>query len=121
MEVKRSTAMSSSVVAPVTDPATRIFPFEAMAMEIPLLVSDLPALVEIVDDPREPRGYAYRAEDPKDLARVAIDCLADTEGRATRVRNAAGWVRRERTWAANGRNFVNAYEQAERRWQAVRL
>ena len=96
-------------------------PFEAMAMEIPLLVSDLPALVEIVDDPREPRGYAYRAEDPKDLARVAIDCLADTEGRATRVRNAAGWVRRERTWAANGRNFVNAYEQAERRWQAVRL
>lgn len=96
-------------------------PFEAMAMGIPLLVSDLPALVEIVSDTTEPRGFSYRAEDPADLARVAIECLADPAELRRRADAAAAWVRRERTWAANGRNFVRAYEQAEQRWQAVRL
>ncbi len=91
-------------------------PFEAMAMDIPLLVSDLPALVEIVDDEGAPRGLSYRAEDPADLARVAAQCFLDVAGTEQRVRNAAEWVRRERTWSANGRNFVAAYEQAERRF-----
>ena len=96
-------------------------PFEAMAMGIPLLVSDLPALVEIVADDSEPRGFFYEAENAVDLARVAVDCLQHPEEMQRRAANAATWVRRERTWTANGRNFVAAYEQAERRWQAVRL
>ena len=95
-------------------------PFEAMAMDIPILVSDLPALVEIVTDADAPRGFTYKAEDPADLARVAAQCFTDEEGTLQRVRNAATWVRRERTWAANGMNFVAAYEQAERR-RAERL
>jgi len=90
-------------------------PFEAMAMDIPILVSDLPALVEIVHDEAAPRGWTYRAEDAADLARVAAACFADEAGMQERVRNAAAWVRRERTWSANGRNFVAAYEQAEQR------
>lgn len=93
-------------------------PFEAMAMDIPILVSDLPALVEIVHDEHAPRGLTYRAEDATDLARVAAECFADEAGTILRVRNAAAWVKRERTWAANGRNFVAAYEQAERRHAA---
>lgn len=96
-------------------------PFEAMAMEIPLLVSDLPALAEIVSDDAAPRGFVYRAEDAADLARVAIACLQDPAELRKRALHAAAWVRRERTWEANGRNFVAAYEEAERRWQAVRL
>lgn len=96
-------------------------PFEAMAMGIPLLVSNLPALVEIVADDSEPRGFVYEAENAADLARVAVDCLQQPEEAQRRAANAATWVRRERTWTANGRNFVAAYEQAERRWQAVRL
>lgn len=90
-------------------------PFEAMAMDIPILVSDLPALVEIVHDEAAPRGWTYRAEDAADLARVAAACFADEAGMQQRIRNAAQWVRRERTWSANGRNFVAAYEQAEQR------
>lgn len=90
-------------------------PFEAMAMDIPILVSDLPALVEIVHDDVAPRGWTYRAEDAADLARVAATVFADEQGMQQRIRNAAEWVRRERTWSANGRNFVAAYEQAERR------
>ncbi len=92
-------------------------PFEAMAMDIPLLVSDLPALVEIVHDPVEPRGRTYRAEDAADLARVAAECFEDPAATSAYVRNAAAWVRRERTWGANGRNFVDAYAQAERRFE----
>lgn len=93
-------------------------PFEAMAMDIPLLVSDLPALVEIVHDDREPRGATYRAEDAADLARAAHACLTNTDETQRHVRNAAAWVRRERTWSANGANFVRAYEQAERNHRA---
>lgn len=91
-------------------------PFEAMAMEIPLLVSDLPALVEIVADDDAPRGLSYQAEDAADLARMAAQCFNDVAGTRERARNAAEWVRRERTWAANGRNFVAAYAEAERRF-----
>ena len=91
-------------------------PFEAMAMDIPLLVSDLPALVEIVQDAEAPRGRTYRAEDAADLARVAAECFTDASRTDVFVRNAAAWVRRERTWSANGRNFVDAYAQAERRF-----
>ena len=93
-------------------------PFEAMAMDIPILVSDLPALVEIVDDAEVPRGRTYCAEDPADLARVAAICFADAAGTAARVANAAAWVKRERTWSANGKNFVAAYLEAEQRHAA---
>ena len=96
-------------------------PFEAMAMDIPILVSDLPALVEIVQDDREPRGWTYRAEDPADLARVAAGIFADEADMQQRIRNAAAWVRRERTWSANGQNFVAAYRQAEERHAAGRV
>ena len=96
-------------------------PFEAMAMGIPLLVSNLPALVEIVADDAEPRGFFYAAEDAADLARVAIEALRNPDELRRRADAAAAWVQRERTWAANGKNFVRAYEQAEQRWQAVRL
>lgn len=96
-------------------------PFEAMAMDIPILVSDLPALVEIVHDEVAPRGWTYRAEDAADLARVAAACFADESGMQLRIRNAAAWVRAERTWSANGRNFVAAYEQAEQRHAARRV
>lgn len=85
-------------------------PFEAMAMEIPLLVSDLPALEEIVADGR---GFKYRAEDPADLAHVAIHLASDKPAMQAAVSNAATWVRRERTWNATGRAFISAYEKAE--------
>ena len=88
-------------------------PYEAMAMQIPLLVSDLPALVEIVDDPVSPRGFTYRAEDPDDLAAVALTCARHPDEMRRRAEHAAAWVAAERTWAANGRAFVEAYEAAE--------
>ena len=87
---------------------TPLKPFEAMALGIPVLVSDLPALREIVDPPH--RGVVAPPGDPIALA-AAIEALADDPDRRAALA-AAGrdWVRRERTWTANGPRYRAAYE-----------
>jgi glycosyltransferase involved in cell wall biosynthesis len=87
---------------------TPLKPFEAMALGIPVLVSDLPALREIVDPPH--RGVVAPAGDPVALAEV-IETLADDPARRAAL-GAAGreWVRTERTWTANGPRYRAAYE-----------
>ena len=88
---------------------TPLKPFEAMALGIPVLVSDLPALREIVDPPH--RGIAAPPGDATALA-DAIAALADDPALRGRLA-AAGrdWVRRERTWDANGPRYRHAYER----------
>ncbi|GAA3591395.1 glycosyltransferase family 4 protein [Kineosporia mesophila] len=90
-------------------------PFEAMAMEVPLLVSDLPALVEIAGENLE-RASVFAAGDAQSLA-GAVAWLADhPEEMAKRAAEAADWVRRERTWAGNGRSFDAVYTFAQQRY-----
>jgi phosphatidyl-myo-inositol dimannoside synthase len=92
-------------------------PFEAMAMEIPVLVSDLPALVEIAG-PEEERSFVFTAGDPASLA-ARVGALIDRpEELAKRVATAGDWVRRERTWAGNGQAFDHVYRFAQERHAA---
>jgi glycosyltransferase involved in cell wall biosynthesis len=86
---------------------TPLKPFEAMSMGRPLIVADLPALVEIAPD--GVRGLAYPTEDPDGLAR-AVARLMDDPDLAGRLA-AAGreWVIAERSWAANGARWDEAY------------
>lgn len=87
---------------------TPLKPFEAMALGIPVLVSDLPALREIVDPPR--RGATSPPGDPRLLA-TAIERLIDDPELRLRLGIAGReWVRAERTWAANGPRYRAAYE-----------
>jgi glycosyltransferase involved in cell wall biosynthesis len=88
---------------------TPLKPFEAMALGLPVLVTDLPALREIVDPPR--RGAVAPVGDPIGLA-AAMERLLDDPAERARL-GAAGrdWVRRERTWAANGPRYRAAYER----------
>ncbi len=87
---------------------TPLKPYEAMAQGRPLLVSDLPALTEIVDPPN--RGHAARAGDPIALA-DAIDALMDDPVERARIAEAGrAWVMTERTWASNGPRYRAAYE-----------
>lgn len=88
---------------------TPLKPYEAMALGLPVLVSALPALREIVDPPH--RGATAPVGDPIALAR-AIEALLDDPDERARL-GAAGrdWVRRERTWAANGPRYRAAYER----------
>jgi glycosyltransferase involved in cell wall biosynthesis len=86
---------------------TPLKPFEAMALGRPVLVSDLPALTEIVDPPN--RGLAAPVGDPVGLA-DAIERAMDDEALRARVAEAGRtWVRTERTWAANGPRYRAAY------------
>jgi glycosyltransferase involved in cell wall biosynthesis len=92
-------------------------PFEAMAMEVPVLVSDLPALVEIAG-PDEERAFVFTASDPRSLAARVADLIDHPEELSKRVAAAGEWVRRERTWAGNGTAFDEAYRFAQERHAA---
>lgn len=100
------------VVPRVNDRAARLVspmkPFEAMAMRVPLLVADLPALLEIVGT--DQRGHSFRAGDPAALA-AAAERLMDAETERHRlVEEAARWVAAERSWSAVARAFGTAYD-----------
>lgn len=86
---------------------TPLKPFEALASGIPLVVSDLPALVEVAA-PGE-RGLAFPADDVDGLV-AALERLLDDHALAARL-GAAGraWVTAERTWASNGRRYRDLY------------
>jgi glycosyltransferase involved in cell wall biosynthesis len=88
---------------------TPLKPYEAMALGVPVLVSDLPALREIVDPPN--RGLVAPAGDPAGLA-DAIGRLADDPSERARIAEAGrAWVRTERTWRSNGDRYRAAYER----------
>ena len=88
---------------------TPLKPYEAMALGIPILVSDLPALTEIVDPPN--RGQAAPAGDPVGLADAIERLMDDPDGRARMAAAGREWVRTERRWAANGPRYLAAYER----------
>ncbi len=90
-------------------------PFEAMAMEIPVLVSDLPALVEIAGEGLG-RASVFTAGDAASLASVVRGLTDHPEELAKKAAEAADWVRRERTWAGNGRAFDAVYRFAAQRF-----
>jgi glycosyltransferase involved in cell wall biosynthesis len=92
-------------------------PFEAMAMEIPVLVSDLPALVEIAGS-NEERSFVFTAGDPRSLAARVTALIDHPEELAKRVSAAGEWVRAERTWAGNGKAFDQVYRFAQERHAA---
>lgn len=112
------------VVPRVDDRAARMVspmkPFEAMAMRVPLLVADLPALAEIVGPGADrgsggglreaPRGRVFTAGDPRSLAEVAAELLDRPDECARMVEAAAEWVARERTWSAVAGAFGEVYD-----------
>jgi glycosyltransferase involved in cell wall biosynthesis len=87
---------------------TPLKPYEAMALGVPVLVSDLPALREIVDPPN--RGVTAPPGDPNRLADAILALIDDPALRGRLTHAARDWVTSERTWAANGARYRSAYE-----------
>ena len=87
---------------------TPLKPFEAMAMGKALIVSSLPALVEICDP--DTRGLAFDVGDAADLAQKAELLINDPERRRAVGEEARAWVLRERTWDKNGERYRALYE-----------
>jgi glycosyltransferase involved in cell wall biosynthesis len=96
------------VIPRIDDLASRLVvplkPLEAMAMERPLLASDLPALRELVV-PGE-RGEVFQPGNPDALAAAAEKLIAAPDQRARLASAARSWVLRERTTAANARRYA---------------
>ena len=86
---------------------TPLKPFEALASGLPLVVSDLPALVEVAAP--DERGLRFPAGDVDGLVAVLEQVLDDNP--LARRLGAAGraWVTAERTWASNGLRYRDLY------------
>ncbi len=86
---------------------TPLKPVEAMALERCTVVSDLPALAEMVEE--GVTGRTFAAEDPVALADVVAPLVADPALRRTLGAAARERVAQERTWDANGRRYLDIY------------
>ena len=119
-EVAAHYALMDAFVVPRRDErasrhVTPLKPYEALAMERPLVVAALPALLEITADDR---GLSFPADDAGALA-TQLERLIDDPSLARRI-GVAGreWVARERSWSANGARLVEVYREVQARWVA---
>jgi glycosyltransferase involved in cell wall biosynthesis len=105
------------VVPRTTDRVARLVtplkPFEAMAMEIPTVVSDVPALREMVIDGET--GLLFRPEDPVDLADKITQMTGDDGPRDRMLLLARRWVAENRSWERSARAYDRIYESVRGR------
>ena len=97
-----------------SDLVTPLKPYEAMALEIPLVVSDRKALIEIIG---EDRGFSFRTEDIMDLSRVVSDCLTNPEKGEESAGLAKKWLIENRTWARNAKIYQDLYSRIIGEWE----
>lgn len=91
---------------------TPLKPVEAMAMGKPVVVSDLPAMRELVKP--DETGLVFRAGDFDDLARVAGGLLADPERCEKIGQQAREEVMETRQWGKLVERYLPIYEAARR-------
>jgi glycosyltransferase involved in cell wall biosynthesis len=88
---------------------TPLKPVEAMASGLPVVVSGVKALSEIVHD--KVTGLLSPPLDAAALADTLAELLDRPELRAELGGNAREWVARDRTWAHNAARYREAYER----------
>tara|TARA_Y100000766_G_scaffold284807_1_gene304747 strand:+ start:12193 stop:14472 length:2280 start_codon:yes stop_codon:yes gene_type:complete len=91
-----------------SDLVTPLKPYEAMALEIPLIVSDRKALIEIIG---EDRGYSFKTENVEDLSRVVSNCLENLSECKRRAKKARIWLSENRTWGLNAETYCQLYKK----------
>jgi glycosyltransferase involved in cell wall biosynthesis len=88
---------------------TPLKPIEAMASGLPVVVSGVKALSEIVND--RVTGRLSAPLDAGALADTLQGLLDDRDLRAKLGANAREWVARDRTWAHNAARYREAYQR----------
>ena len=86
---------------------TPLKPIEAMASGLPVVVSGVRALSEIVND--KVTGLLSPPLDPAALADALSELLGSADLREKLGANAREWVARDRTWAHNAARYREAY------------
>ncbi|GAB4273201.1 MAG: hypothetical protein Kow0092_28520 [Deferrisomatales bacterium] len=111
-EVPGAYAACDALVLPrkpirLTELVTPLKPLEAMALETPVIASDVGGHKELIRDGET--GLLFPAGDPQALAdRIAT--LAQNPDLAARlVENGRAWVTSERTWGRNGEMYRGVY------------
>lgn len=92
---------------PVTRAVTPIKGLQAMALGVPQVVSDLPALTEVAT--AHGQGIAVPPEDPQALA-TALRTLAEDPALCADMARRARAAARERTWSANAGRYLEMYQ-----------
>jgi glycosyltransferase involved in cell wall biosynthesis len=98
------------VLTRVTALTTPLKPLEAMSMARAVMVSDVPAMGELVRYGET--GFVFRAGDSGDLARRCVEVLKQPERLAEVGRNAREWILKERQWPALLSRYATIYEKA---------
>lgn len=88
---------------------TPLKPFEAMACGVPLAVSDLPALREIVE---ETRGFTFPPQDAEAIATLVGRAIKNPQEFHDVAAAARSWVVSDRQWTQNGPRYATAFEKA---------
>lgn len=108
-------AMASLMAYPrirtrTTELTTPLKPLEAMSMERPVIVSDVPAMGELVRHGET--GLVFRAGDSDDLARQCISVLNNPTRLLELGRSARAFILKERYWPSLLSRYQSIYEQA---------
>ena len=111
-QVREAYALADVLVYPrrltrTTALTTPLKPLEAMAMGRAVVVSDVPAMRELVQP--GVTGDVFRAGDADDVTKTCVKLLADPEMRRRRGDAARAWVVREREWSHNVRGYSTIY------------
>jgi glycosyltransferase involved in cell wall biosynthesis len=94
--------------APVTRLVTPLKPYEAMAMERTVLVSRLPALMEMIREGET--GYAFPAGNFSALATLISRLCANPQERNIVGKRARRFVAEERSWASLTNRYLSIYQ-----------
>lgn len=92
-----------------SDYVTPMKPFEALALNRPLIMSDRPVAREVVGD--EDRGLLFRTGDSEHLATRIDELLRAPNLAAALASCGSKWVRAERSWEANAAAYCALYEE----------
>lgn len=88
------------LLTPATRAVSPLKPFEAMAAQKSVIVSDVPALAEIAGYGE--RGLVVPSGDVEALAEAISAVIEDPTATQSRVESAAAWTESERSWSAVG-------------------
>jgi PEP-CTERM/exosortase A-associated glycosyltransferase len=93
-----------------TELTTPLKPLEAMALEVPVALSNTQAMLELVQP--GVTGFSFRAGDPQDLAETCVEALQDKERCREMAVNARSYVEQKRHWPTLVKSYRDIYEAA---------
>ena len=89
---------------------TPLKPLEAMAMGKAVIVSDVPAMEELVEAGKT--GETFRAGNAEDLAQQCVKLLRSASQRVQLGQSARAWVLRDRQWSSLTARYQPIYQSA---------